>query len=170
MDLGGQRVIADNEISHSEGGSNAAGGADRHGPSAGSHWTSRHIKAVNFSWQNVQILRFMGSIQPLELLTVATDYRLVWLADTHDSFYTNKGARRGGLASTDGTGYGINPNFSSYVGSEIDLVATYAIRRDTSLQAGVGHFFVGDYVKSSLAGIGGTRDATFAYLQFTFNF
>ncbi len=123
-----------------------------------------------FSWQNDQILRFMGSVQPLESLTVVADYRLVWLADTHDSFYNNKGARRGGLAATDGTGYGINPNFSSYVGSEIDLVATYAIRRDTSLQAGVGHFFVGDYVKSSLAGIGGTRDATFAYLQFTFNF
>src|SRR6266849_6736289 len=103
-----------------------------------------------FSWQNVQILRFMGSIQPLKSLTLATDYRLAWLADTHDSFYTNKGARRGGLAATDGTGYGI--------------------KRYASLQAGIGHFFVGDYLKSSLAGIGGARDATFAYLQFTFNF
>jgi len=123
-----------------------------------------------FSWQNDQILRFTGSVQPLKSLTVVADYRLVWLADTHDSFYNNKGARRGGLGTTDGTGYGINPNYSSFVGSEIDLVATYALRRDTSLQAGVGHFFVGDYVKSSLAGIGGSRDATFAYLQFTFNF
>ena len=79
-------------------------------------------------------------------------------------------ARRGGLAPTDGTGYGINPNFNSFVGSEIDLVGTYAIKRYASLQAGIGHFFVGDYVKSSLARIGGTRDATFAYLQFTLNF
>ena len=148
-------------------------------PTDGKHETFDNLFPTNhrqfglmdiFSWQNDQILRFMGSVQPLESLTVVADYRLVWLADTHDSFYNNKGARRGGLAATDGTGYGINPNFSSYVGSEIDLVATYAIRRDTSLQAGVGHFFVGDYVKSSLAGIGGTRDATFAYLQFTFNF
>jgi len=95
---------------------------------------------------------------------------LIWLADTHDSFYTNKGARRGGLVPTVGAGYGINPNFNSYVGSEIDLVATYAFQRFASLQAGAEHFFVGDYVKSSLAGIGGTRDATFVYAQFTLNF
>src|SRR6266516_2860232 len=123
-----------------------------------------------FSWQNDQILRFMSSIQPIEALTLAADYRLIWLADTHDSFYTNKGARRGGLAPTAGAGYGTNPNFNSYVGSEIDLVATYAFKRCASLQAGIGHFFVGDYVKSSLAGIGGARDATFVYAQFTLNF
>jgi hypothetical protein len=148
-------------------------------PTDGKHETFDNLFPTNhrqfgimdiFSWQNVQILRFMGSIQPLKSLTVAADYRLVWLADTHDSFYTSKGARRGGLAATDGTGYGINPNSSSYVGSEIDLVATYAIRRDTSFQAGIAHFFVGDYVKSSLAGIGGARDATVFYAQFTFNF
>jgi len=123
-----------------------------------------------FSWQNDQILRFMGSIKPTEALTLAADYRLIWLADTHDSFYTNKGARRGGLAPTAGAGYGINPNFSSYVGSEIDLVATYTINRYASLQAGIARFFVGDYVKSSLAGIGGAQDATFVYVQFTHDF
>jgi len=99
-----------------------------------------------------------------------SDYRLVWLADTHDSFYTGKGARRGGLEPTDGMGYGINPNFDSFVGSEIDLIATYAIKRFASVQAGLGHFFVGDYAKSSLAGIGGTKDATFVYAQLTLNF
>jgi len=148
-------------------------------PTDGKHGTFDNLFPTNhrqfglldtFSWQNVQILRFMGSIQPLEALTVAADYRLVWLADTRDSFYTNKGARRGGLAATDGTGYGINPNYNSFVGSEIDLVATYAFKHYGSLQAGLGHFFVGDYVKSSLAGIGGARDATFFYTQFTFNF
>ncbi len=61
-------------------------------------------------------------------------------------------------------------NFSNYVGSEIDLVATYAFKRYASLQAGIGHFFVGDYVNSSLAGIGGAKDATFVYAQFTLNF
>src|SRR2546426_6815098 len=112
----------------------------------------------------------MGSIKPLKTLTLAADYRLIWLADAHDSFYTNKRARRGGLTPTAGAGYGTNPNFGSYVGSEIDLVATYAFKRFASLQAGIGHFFVGDYVKSSLAGIGGARDATFVYAQFTLNF
>ncbi len=148
-------------------------------PTDGKHGTFDNLFPTNhrqfglmdiFSWQNDQILRFMSSIQPLEALTLAADYRLIWLADTHDSFYTNKGARRGGLAPTAGAGYGTNPNFNSYVGSEIDLVATYAFKRCASLQAGIGHFFVGDYVKSSLAGIGGARDATFVYAQFTLNF
>jgi hypothetical protein len=123
-----------------------------------------------FSWQNIQILRFMASIQPIEALTVAADYRLVWLADTHDSFYTTKGGRRGGLGATGGTGYGINPGFDSYVGSEIDLVATYSLKRFASLQAGLGQFFVGDYVNSSLAAVGGGRDATFVYGQVTLSF
>ncbi len=148
-------------------------------PTDGKHETFDNLFPTNhrqfglldtFSWQNVQILRFMGSIQPFAPFTLAADYRLVWLADTHDSFYTNKGGRRGGLGATDGNGYGINPNFKSYVGSEIDLVATCNFKHHTSLQAGVGHFFVGDYVKSSLSRIGGARNATFAYLQFTFNF
>jgi len=148
-------------------------------PTDGKHETFDNLFPTNhrqfgimdvFSWQNDHILRFMASIEPLRSLTVAADYRLVWLADTHDSFYNNKGARRGGLLPTDGTGYGINPNFSSDVGSEIDLVATYNIKRYASIQGGIGHFFVGDYVKSSLARIGAARDATFAYLQFTFDF
>jgi hypothetical protein len=123
-----------------------------------------------FSWQNIQVLRFMGSIQPVKSFTLVADYRLVWLADTHDSFYTNKGAPRGSLASSGGTGYGINPNFSSDVGSEIDLTATYALKHFASFQAGVGHLFVADYVKSSLSGMGGAKDATFAYAQFTLTF
>jgi len=94
----------------------------------------------------------MGSVQPLEALTVAADYRLVWLADTHDSFYTNKGARRGGLAATDGGAMAINPNFSTTLARN-RLVATYAFKQYGSLQGGIGHFFVA-LRKSSLAGIG----------------
>jgi hypothetical protein len=148
-------------------------------PTDGKHQTFDNLFPTNhrqfgimdiFSWENDQILRFMGSVQPLASLTLTADYRLVWLADTHDSFYTSKGARRGGLGATDGMGYGINPNYGSFVGSEIDLVATYALKHYGSLQAGIAHFFVGDYVKSSLAGIGGARDATMFYAQFTFNF
>src|SRR5207249_1697463 len=37
-----------------------------------------------------------------------------------------------------------DPRNVGYVGSEIDLVATCAIRRYTSLQAGIARFFVGD--------------------------
>src|SRR5438874_1074350 len=67
-------------------------------------------------------------------------------------------------------GYGINPNNGSYVGSEVDLIVTCALRPYATLQGGYGHFFVGDYVKSSLAPTGGATDADYLYGQFTFNF
>jgi hypothetical protein len=38
------------------------------------------------------------------------------------------------------------------------------------VQTGFGHFFVGDYVKNSLAASGGAADASFLYAQFTLNF
>ncbi len=73
------------------------------------------------------------------------------------------------MTTTPGTGYGINPTYGNYVGSELDLVATYAIRPYASAQAGYGHFFVGDYVKRSLSAIG-SSDADFVYVQVLFNF
>ncbi|MBU6401651.1 MAG: alginate export family protein [Verrucomicrobia bacterium] len=123
-----------------------------------------------FSWQNIHDLRFMTSIKPLHQLTVTGDYHSFWLANTHDSFYTVAGLRRGGLGPTPAGGYGINPNYGSYVGSELDLVATYAVKSYASAQLGFGHFFVGDYVKSSLAGLGGATDANWVYVQMLFNF
>ena len=122
------------------------------------------------SLQNIHEARASSSLRPLKQLTVTLDYHAFWLADTHDSFYTVAGARRGGLAPTPAGGYGINPNYSSYVGSEVDLIATYAIQSYAILQAGYGHFFVGDYVKGSLAGLGGATDANYLYAQFMFNF
>src|SRR5438477_2452221 len=92
------------------------------------------------SLQNIHEARASSSLRPLKQLTVTLDYHAFWLADTHDSFYTVAGARRGGLAPTPAGGYGINPNYSSYVGSEVDLIATYAIQSYAILQGGYGHF------------------------------
>ena len=116
------------------------------------------------SWQNIHEARVSGSFKPIKPLNVTLDYHAFWLADTHDSFYTVAGARRAT------GGYGINPNNGSYVGSEVDLIVTCALRPYATLQGGYGHFFVGDYVKSSLAPTGGATDADYLYGQFTFNF
>ncbi|MHB8519236.1 MAG: alginate export family protein [Limisphaerales bacterium] len=148
-------------------------------PTDGKHETFDNLFPTNhkfygymdfFSWQNIHDLRFMTSLKPLSKLTVTGDYHAFWLADTHDSFYGVTGARRGGLAATPGGGYGINPGYGSFVGSEVDIVATYAVRSYASAQAGFGHFFVGDYVKSSLAGLGGATDSNWVYVQLLFNF
>jgi len=123
------------------------------------------------SLQNIHNIRFMSSIAPVKNLSLSLQGHLFWLADTHDSFYTVGGARRGGLAPTSGKGYGINAGNDSFVGSEIDLVGTYKICPGAALQAGYGHFFVGDYVEQSLANpLVGSHDADFLYLQMLLTF
>ena len=123
------------------------------------------------SWQNIHNVRVSASLKPHRKLTLTADYHAFWLADTRDNFYTVAGARRGGVSATGGAGYGINPNSGGYVGSEMDLTATWSLKPYASAQIGYGHFFVGDYVKSSLAAPGfGTADANFVYVQVVFNF
>jgi hypothetical protein len=116
------------------------------------------------SWQNIHDARLATSLKPLAKLTLTLDYHAFWLVDSHDFFYQVNGVPR-----TTG-GYGINPGAGSFVGTELDLIATYAFKPWAGVQAGFGHFFVGDYVKNSLAASGGAADASFLYAQFTLNF
>jgi hypothetical protein len=121
--------------------------------------------AMDFvSLQNIHDAHLAASVKPLKQLTVKLDGHAFWLADTHDYFYAANGTpRKTG-------GYGIHPSAGGYVGSELDLTASYAIKSFAIAQAGCGHFFVGDYVKDSLAGSGGATDANYLYAQLTFNF
>jgi alginate export protein len=123
------------------------------------------------SLQNIQDVRGIFQLKPLPRLSMAVEGHGFWLADTHDNFYNVAGAPRGGAAATPGNGYGINPNYSSFVGTEVDVIAGYALTRFAQLEAGYGHFFVGDYIQQSLAAPGfGSRDADYVYLQATINF
>ena len=73
--------------------------------------------------------------------------------------------------TTPGTAYGINPTYSNYLGSEVDLIAGYALTKFASLEAGYGHFFRGDYLKQTFsAPTRGSTDADYVYLQATINF
>lgn len=115
------------------------------------------------SWQNVHDVRLTSSFKPVKGLTLTADYHLFWLGDTADYFYGVSGAAR------KTGGYGIKPANDSFIGSELDLVATYAIKPCATAQLGYGHFFVGDYVKQSLAATG-SKDADWFYAQLVFNF
>ena len=155
----------------------ASGDSD---PTDGKHETFENLFPTNHkfygnmdlvSLQNIHDVRFTSSIKPLPRLTVIGDYHAFWLADAHDNFYTIAGARRGGIAATPGNGYGINPGYDSYVGSEVDLITTYAISPHATFEAGYGHFFTGEYVKQSLSAPAlGAKDADWVYLQMNFSF
>ena len=127
------------------------------------------------SLQNIQDLRSSLSIKPTTRSSVSLEGHAFWLANTHDNFYNVGGGARGGttLASNvgTGTGYGVNPSYSQFVGTEIDLVGGYALTRFLQLEGGYGHFFVGDYVKQSLSNSNyGAKDADWVYVQTTLKF
>lgn len=123
------------------------------------------------SLQNISDLHASLTLKPTRKLTLELAGHGFWLANTHDSFYTVSGTARGGTSQTPGTGYGVNPGYSSFVGTEIDLVASYAVTRFAAVEAGYGHFFAGDYIQSSLSNPAyGSQDANFGYVQVNFNF
>jgi hypothetical protein len=116
------------------------------------------------SLQNIQDAGINFTLKPTPRMSVAIMGNAFWLADKHDAFYNVTGAPR-----TTG-GYSINPGNNSFVGSELTVVAGYAVTRNAQLEVGYGHFFTGDYIRQSLAGVGGAKDANYLYAQTTINF
>jgi hypothetical protein len=124
------------------------------------------------SLQNIHDVRGIAQLKPHPRLSLAVEGHGFWLADTHDNFYNVGGAPRGGVGPTPlGDGYGVNSSYGSYVGSELDVIAGVALTRFAQLELGYGHFFVGDYIESSLsAPTHGSSDANYFYAQLTVNF
>ncbi|MCI0747981.1 MAG: alginate export family protein [Verrucomicrobia subdivision 3 bacterium] len=126
-----------------------------------------------FSLQNIHDVRGIFQLKPHPRLSVAVEGHSFWLADTSDSLYNAGGVARGGVNTNvgNGNGYGVNSTYDSYVGSEVDVVAGYAVTRFAQLEAGYGHFFVGDYVEDSLSNpTRGSTDADWVYVQLSLNF
>lgn len=150
-------------------------------PTDGRHETFENLFPTNhkfygymdfLSLQNIHNFRAIFTLKPTPRLSLAFEGHGFWLADTSDNFYTAGGGPRGGVTATPtGNGYGLNGNYSSYVGSEVDVIAGYALTRFAQVEVGYGHFFVGDYVKSSLSSAAfGSKDADYVYAQISINF
>lgn len=157
----------------------AFGSGDRD-PQDGRHQTFENLFPTNhkfygygdfLSLQNLHNARLILQGRPHPRVSVAVEGHLFWLAETADSFYSVGGVARGGTGATSGNGYGVNPGFDPFVGSEIDVVAGWAVTRFAQLEAGYAHFFHGDYIAQSLAAPShGARDADFAYLQLNLSY
>ena len=100
------------------------------------------------SLQNLHNFRLRSSILATPRLRLAAEGHFKWLDSANDNFYNVAGLPRGGIttqaAAAQGTGYGINPNAGSFVGTELDLIATWQANKYLVLEAAYCRFFRGD--------------------------
>jgi hypothetical protein len=122
------------------------------------------------SLQNIVDYRFNVTAKPTSTTSVALDVHQQYLETTNDYWYNVAGVPRNtaGAAVGSGKGFGINPSYSSDLGQEVDVIGGWTVHRGLLLEAGLGHFFRGDYVKQSLRVVG-SKDANYCYVQATLN-
>lgn len=113
-----------------------------------------------FSWQNIHDLELNLKIQPIKPVTLRADYHAFFLASTDDVWYRANGVTAVRPLSAAAR------NADSFAGSEIDVLVTWAVNKNVSLDAGYSHFFAGNY----LADTGPSDDADFGYVQATITF
>jgi hypothetical protein len=122
------------------------------------------------SLQNLVDYRLNFTTKPSSTTSLAVDVHQQYLETTNDYWYNVAGVPRNTAGATPGSGkgFGINPNYSSNLGQEADLIGGWTVHRGLLLEAGVGHFFEGAYVKESLRVVG-SKDANYCYVQATLN-
>lgn len=94
--------------------------------------------------------------KPLEALTLTLSYNVFWRYDDADALYNAGGSV---VRGPGGSG-------SRFVGSEIDLVARYAIDKRTTLEGGYSHFFPGSFLEDT----GPSSSMDWVYLQLSYRF
>ncbi len=123
------------------------------------------------SLQNLSDIRLAYTIKPTSKVTMALEGHLLYLDSTSDYWYNVGGvARTGGTALNNHNGYNRNSSYSNQLGQEIDFVTSWSPVPYLNLEAGVAHFFRGDYIKETFSSApGGSKDASYAYVQATLN-
>ena len=92
----------------------------------------------NFSGQNLLDYSVEFSVKPTEKLTCLAAFHWFQKHQAEDAIWNIAGAPFGGVTETG----------SRYIGNEIDLVATYKLKKNVTLQAGYFWFFYGDAVSN----------------------
>lgn len=113
-----------------------------------------------FSWQNIHDIELNLKASPIRSVTLRADFHAFFLASTDDVWY-----RANGVAAVRPLN-ALARNASDYAGAEVDVLATWAVNKYVSLEAGYSHFFAGDYLEDT----GASDDADFGYIQATITF
>ncbi|WKZ57406.1 MAG: alginate export family protein [Bdellovibrionota bacterium] len=107
-----------------------------------------------FSLQNMHNLELAFSSAPLEDLELRIAWQNFWLAEEDSDSWYNAGL--GTVRTPNGT------DNDSYVGSELDITATYPLwEKKLGLLVGYSHFFADNYVEDT----GPSKDADYVYFQ-----
>lgn len=106
--------------------------------------------------QNLAAGRLTLSAKPWDKITVRGDLHAFWRAQEEDALYNAAGAVQRAPGGSD----------ELYVGSELDLVVTWAAQRHLVFEGGYGHFFAGDFLEET----GPSEDIDFLYLSATLTF
>jgi hypothetical protein len=122
------------------------------------------------SLQNLHDLRVSWTLKPRPTLSLAFEAHLHRLDRGTDFWYNVGGVARNfaGAAAGSGAGYRINSAYGRDLGRELDVVAGWSPTPSTQIELGASRYFRGDYIKRSLAAVG-SRDASYLYLQASFN-
>jgi hypothetical protein len=108
-----------------------------------------------FRWQNMREIAGYIAAAPLTKLQCSVGANFLWLDSTRDSWYNSSGSKVRSTTKTE---------VSPFVGTEVSLVAKYALSKMISLEAGYAHFFTGGFVR----GTGANDDADWVYSMLTF--
>lgn len=114
------------------------------------------------SLQNLHDLRLAFTFKPISTVTVAIEAHQHFLDTTEDFWYNVGGVAR------NGGGYATRGN-SNELGQELDLVVGWYPALHTHVEVGVSQYFRADYIKESLSDNGGSKDASYVYVQLTLN-
>jgi hypothetical protein len=108
--------------------------------------------ADQVGWRNIQDVRTGLQVEPRKDVSLTLDYFAFWLASRQDHLYGVDG-RIAVFAPTGGAEH-------SYVGSEIDSVASWKLRSHLTAGGGLGVFLPGSFLRESTPG----RRHVFGYL------
>lgn len=115
-----------------------------------------------FAWKNIHNPALKLSWKPCEKLSLKTHWHFFWLDEAQTDAWYNAG----GSVLRNARGDSV----SSYVGQELDFVATYQAAKNWELELGYSHFFAGDYVKDTAPAGTDEDDADFVYVQSVWSF
>ena len=87
---------------------------------------------------------------------------MFWLDEPENDAWYNAG---GGMVRN-----AAGNDASSFVGHELDIVASYACSDKLNMELGYGHFFAEDYVRDTSPNGREVDDADFVYLMTTLTF